>query len=111
VIEVLHALASPGSTAHFIVFLEAQADLSAAYQIEDQDARGWYVYNALKEAAAHTQNAVIAVLTAAGAPVQSFWTANMIASEGGYDLVVALAARTDVKRIFVERSYLRGECR
>lgn len=97
--DVLQALAEPGSTTQFLVFLEAQADLSAAYTIEDQDARGWYVYNTLKEEAARTQASVIAQLVAAGAPYQSFWAANMIASEGDYNLVVALAARPDVRRI------------
>jgi serine protease AprX len=97
--EVLQAVAQPGSKTQFIVFFEAQADLSAAYNIEDQDARGWYVYNKLKEEAANTQAAVIAQLVAAGAPYQSFWVANMIASEGDYNLVMALAARPDVRRI------------
>jgi serine protease AprX len=97
--EVLQALTQPGSKTQFIVFFEAQADLSAAYNIEDQDARGWYVYNKLKEEAARTQSSVIAQLVAAGAPYQSFWVANMIASEGDYSLVTALAARPDVKRI------------
>jgi serine protease AprX len=97
--DVLAATVEPGSTTAFLVVLENQADLSGAYAIEDQDARGWYVYNALKDQAARTQSAIIDQLTAAGAPATSYWAANMVASEGDINLVKALAARPDVKAI------------
>ena len=37
-----------GREASFVIQLSQQADLSAAYRMKDQDARGWYVYRTLK---------------------------------------------------------------
>ena len=37
-----------GREASFVINLKDQADLSAAYGMKDQDARGWYVYRTLK---------------------------------------------------------------
>jgi hypothetical protein len=41
--EVLHQIETQGSTTVWVV-LEEQADLSAAYQMQDWQARGQYVY-------------------------------------------------------------------
>jgi hypothetical protein len=38
-----------GRKASFLIHLSDQADLRAAYRIRNQDARGWYVYRALRE--------------------------------------------------------------
>lgn len=88
-----------GETTSFIVLLTDQADLSAAYTMEDQDARGWYVYNTLREMAARTQAPIIDQLEAEGVSYTSFWAANMIVVEGDRELVEELAARPDVKVI------------
>jgi serine protease AprX len=93
-----------GQDASFVVLLNDQADLSDASSIADQDARGWYVYNALKEKAAATQGPILDLLDARGAPHRSFWIANMITSEGDRSLVEDLAERTDVKVIETNRS-------
>ena len=44
-----------GQEASFVINLKDQADLSAAYEMKNQDARGWYVYRTLKKEAARTQ--------------------------------------------------------
>src|SRR4051794_17152848 len=44
-----------GASASIVIFLADQADVSAANQIKDQDARGWFVYNTLREHAERTQ--------------------------------------------------------
>ena len=44
-----------GATAPIVVYLRDQADLSRAYAMRDQNARGWYVYRTLKAHAARTQ--------------------------------------------------------
>src|ERR1700680_2956007 len=36
-----------GNNASVVILLADQADVSAAYGIKDQDARGWFVYNTL----------------------------------------------------------------
>jgi hypothetical protein len=96
--QVLRDTAS-GSEAQFVVYLGNQADLSAAYAMRDQDARGWYVYRTLREHAARTQAPIIAQLEARGVPYRSFWAANVVMTEGDSSLVDALAARADVKSI------------
>ena len=95
---VLQATANGQSTS-FVIFLNDQADVSAAYNMTDQDARGWYVYNTLKEQAARTQAPVIDQLAAAGVSHSSFWAANMIVASGDRSVVDAMAARSDVKVI------------
>ena len=88
-----------GSETQVVVYLGDQADLSAAYAMRDQDARGWYVYRTLREHAARTQAPIIAQLEARGVPYRSFWAANVVMTEGDRSLVDSLAARADVKSI------------
>jgi serine protease AprX len=96
--EVL-ADTADGNNASVVILLADQADVSAAYGMKDQDARGWFVYNTLTHHAARTQAGLQAFLTAQGAIYQSFWAANMIVATAGRSLVDSLAARADVARI------------
>src|SRR5438045_6517500 len=52
--EVL-ADADTNGCASIVIMLGDQADVSAAHQMKDQDARGWFVYTTLTEHAARTQ--------------------------------------------------------
>jgi serine protease AprX len=88
-----------GARASVVVFMADQADVSAAYDMKDQDARGWYVYNTLSEHAARTQAPIKAMLDAESVQYQSFWVANMLVVEGDRALVDRLAARDDVAGI------------
>ena len=54
--EVL-ADTADGKSASVVILLADQADVSAAYAMKDQDARGWFVYNTLTQHAARTQAA------------------------------------------------------
>ena len=96
--EVL-ADTADGKNASIVIFLAEQADVSAAYGMKDQDARGWFVYNTLTQHAARTQAGLQVFLTAQGVSFQSFWAANMIVATADRSLVDSLAARTDVARI------------
>lgn len=96
--EVVHDTAE-GARASVVVFMADQADVSAAYEMKDQDARGWYVYNTLSENAARTQAPIKAMLDAEGVQYQSFWVANMLVVEGDRVLIDRLAERDDVARI------------
>src|SRR5437867_9059235 len=96
--EVL-ADTSDGKAASVVIFLADQADVSAAYGMTDQDARGWFVYDTLTQHAARTQASLQAFLAAQGASYQSFWAANMIVATAGRSLIESLAARADVGRI------------
>ncbi|MDP9098151.1 MAG: S8 family serine peptidase [Verrucomicrobiota bacterium] len=96
--EVLAETAEGGS-ASIVILLSDQADVSAAYQIRDQDARGWFVYNGLTQHAARTQVGLRAELEARGVSSQSFWAANMVVATANRPLIESLAARKDVARI------------
>ena len=88
-----------GKSASIVILLADQADVTAAYEMRDQDARGWFVYNTLIQHAARTQADLQAFLTARGASYQSFWVANMIVATADRSLVEALAARSDVAQV------------
>jgi serine protease AprX len=96
--EVMVATADGGQT-DFIIYMKDQADLSAAYSMTDQDARGRYVYETLKRQAAETQGPVKDVLDARGVSYESFWVANVIMAQGDRADVEALADRSDVQAI------------
>jgi len=88
-----------GGSASIVILLADQADVSAADQMQDQDARGWFVYHTLTRHAARTQAALRAELDARGVVHQSFWAANMIVATADRALIEWLAAREDVARI------------
>src|SRR5712671_5788918 len=88
-----------GKSTSVVILLTDQADISAAYGMRDQDARGWFVYNTLTQHAARTQAGLQAFLTAQGVSYQSFWAANMIVATADRSLVEALGARADVAHI------------
>jgi serine protease AprX len=88
-----------GRTASIVIYLRDQADLSRAFAMRDQNARGWYVYRTLKAHAARTQAPLRAWLKSRRAPYRSFWGANVILSRGDRSLVNKLAARRDVRLI------------
>ena len=87
------------NNASVVILLADQADVSAAYNMKDQDARGWLVYNTLTQHAARTQAGLRTFLDAQGISYQSFWAANMIVMAADRTLVESLAARDDVARI------------
>src|SRR5215204_809726 len=89
-----------GREASIMIHLTQQADVSAAYGMKDQDARGWYVYRTLKREAAKTQGPVRRLLQSHGVSYKAFWVANVIAAHGvDRGLVNTLAARADVNLI------------
>jgi serine protease AprX len=88
-----------GQTTSVVILLAEQADLSAAYEISDQDARGWFVYQTLTEHAARTQVELKSLLNSRNIPYQSFWVANMLVASADRALVEVLTARADVARI------------
>lgn len=96
--QVLSATAD-GAPAPVVILLSDQADVSAAYSIQDQDARGWFVYNTLTAHSARTQVGLQEFLRSRGVAFQSFWAANMIAATANRQLIEELAAREDVARI------------
>lgn len=87
---------SPDGQTDFLVFLNDQPDLSAAYTIDDWGERGWFVYRTLSEHAEHDQRDVRAWLSARGLSYRPFWIVNAILVHGSQADVQALAGRSDV---------------
>ena len=84
---LLDKLAEKGST-DFVVVMAEQADLSAAYQIEDWSERGWYVYNTLRAVASRTQASVVGYALQRNIEYKTSFSLNTISITGG-DLKMA----------------------
>src|SRR6266403_1064680 len=82
-----------GDSVSIVIMLADQADVSAAYQMKDQDARGWLVYNTLTQHAARTQVGLRAEVKARGVNYQSFSSANVIVATTESALMELVAAR------------------
>ena len=93
------AEAAANGQAEVMVLLSDQADLRDAYAMTDADARGWYVYDTLREQARRTQQPLGETLDRAGAAYRTFWAVNAIATTADPSRLAELAARRDVRRI------------
>lgn len=102
---VIEALASsPDGKVGVFAVLGDQADLSAAASIDDWDARGWAVYNALNDTAQATQPAVMTRLrsleaTGQASQIKSFWIVNLISLHADESTIRTLAAMPQIERI------------
>lgn len=96
---ILEMVAEEGEV-EFLVFLEEQADLSAAATIGDKAARGAYVMQALMAVAERTQPAVMAELERLNVAYRPYWIANMIWVRGDLEAVERLAVRSDVAHLY-----------
>jgi uncharacterized repeat protein (TIGR01451 family) len=88
------------STTEFLVYLQAQADLSGAEALQTKEEKGTYVFEQLTAVANQTQAAVIAQLDALGVEYKPFWVANMIWVRGDMSIVQAMAQRDDVAHLY-----------
>lgn len=100
--EVWKALEqAPDGKVAVLVKLAEQADLSTAARIEDWNARGWAVYNALSATAERTQPDVMAriqIAEAAGqaSDAKSFWIVNLISLRADQATIIDLASMPQV---------------
>lgn len=83
----------------FVIFMQQQADLSAAASQKTRADKGRVVVAALKAQAASSQAGVLAELAARGLEHRSFWIANAITARGSLADIQALAARADVQQL------------
>jgi len=98
---------SDGAETDLLVVLEEQAEVSAAVQIQDREARLRYVYDTLREAALRAQGPLRAELDVAGLDYRAFYIVNMVWVRGDRTALVRLAERSDVARI-VANPQIRG---
>lgn len=94
--------------AEFLVYLDRQADLSAARRLPTRAAKGRFVFAALTATARATQGPVLDELEALGVPHRPYWIANMIWVRGGLGAVQAMAERGDVAHLFAN-PWVRAE--
>ena len=88
-----------GQSASFLVVLREQADVSHAASLSTRLEKGQYVYEALRDAALRSQAPLRAELDRFGIPYRTFYIVNMMEVTGDRDLVMKLAAHSDVARI------------
>ncbi len=93
-----------GKRSSVVIYLADQANVDAAYDMNDHDARGWYVYNTLKEHADRTQSDLRSFLMVRDIEFKPFWIANMIIAEVDRTTAEQIAVRPDVARIDSNRS-------
>jgi len=96
--------AAPQAQVTVLIALTEQADLSEAARIEDWNARGWAVYNALRATAGSTQPAVlqrIDQVRASGhaSAVKPLWIVNAISLKADRIAIEQLAALREVGAI------------
>ena len=102
--SLLDELAVNGTT-DFILTFSSQADLSPAFQM-DWAARGEFVYDTLKQTAAHSQAKAKGVLDGAGFEYQTFITGNeLYVKAGNLDVANRLASLSEVSAIRATRVY------
>ena len=92
-------LATSKGEANFWVVMRSHADLSAAYNIKNWEARGRFVIDQLQAAANASQAGVRAYLKGHGKKHQPFWIANAIKVTADSTTLQDLAARPDVAEI------------
>jgi subtilisin family serine protease len=103
--EVYKALAAPDDTIEILVVMAEQADLSAAYDIADWNARGHYVYNTLKATADRTQANVRKYLDGQGIAYRSHISLNSLTLQAAKSTVDALAAIPEVASVRLGYTY------
>ena len=101
--DLLNELRTGGSTI-FYVYLYEEPDLSEAYEIEDWNERGYFVYNTLIQNAERTQEPirnVLKILKVSGFVdyFKSYWIVNCIEVEGNINSIESIASMEQVKSI------------
>jgi serine protease AprX len=85
----------------FLIIMEEQADLSAAYDIPDREARIQYVYDTLVETAERTQGPLHAELGELGVPYHPYYIVNMIGVDGHRWLMHRFEGRPGVAQVIL----------
>lgn len=93
--------AASGET-DFLVYLQEQADLSAAAALTSKQEKGSFVFKTLTDVARRTQSPLINSLKMQNTPYRSFWVANMIWVRGNIATVQTMAQRSEVAHIYAD---------
>ncbi len=92
--------------ADFIVMMAEKADLSPAGQLETKEAKGAFVFQALRATAERTQRPLLDYLDRHGTRYESFYIANKVLVRGGnLALLMDIAARADVAQVMADHHF------
>jgi serine protease AprX len=100
---------SPDGQIEFLVYLQEQADLSAAHAMNTKDEKGEYVFQTLTETAKGSQESLLMDLESWGTSHRAYWAANMIWVRGNANILQTLAGREEVARIYANTRVLVSE--
>jgi subtilisin family serine protease len=89
-----------GGQTEFIVYLNQQADLSRARELNTKAEKGDYVYDQLTNTAQNTQGPLLEELDKMGVEYRSYWIANMVWVRADAFAVQSMAQRLDVAHIY-----------
>jgi len=96
--------------ADFWIRFRDKADLKAASQIKDWNARGEAVVAALQKTAAQSQAGTKASLTSQGVQFKAYWGSNAIkVTSGSLSLAQSMAARAEVEGLYLPVAYKTPE--
>lgn len=95
-----------GGTAPVIVLLGNLPDLSPAAALPTREAKGRFVWAALRRAADESQGPLLARLRGLGVPFRVFHGVNALAVAADRNLVLELAAREDVRKLEPDAPFL-----
>jgi len=97
--RVLQEATASAGLAEFLIFLEAQADLSSIPVSLTKQERGRRVFDTLTDTATRTQASLVAWLVERGVTHRTYWIANMIRARADLDTIAEIASRADVRRL------------
>ena len=93
-------LSAMAGQTEFIIYMNAQADLSEADALQTKEEKGRYVYEQLTATARATQPGVLQTLVSFGVVHQSFWVTNAIWAKGDLSVLQAVAMRPEVAYVY-----------
>ena len=88
-----------GNQAEFLVLLNDRANLSTADSLPTKEAKGRFVFNALRAKAESSQTSLLQWLAERKAVHQSFYIVNAVLVKGSQELALEIAARAEVASI------------
>ena len=88
-----------GNQAEFLVLLNDRANLSTADSLPTKEAKGRFVFNALRAKAESSQTSLLEWLDERKAVHQSFYIVNAVLVKGSQELALEIAARAEVASI------------
>lgn len=94
------------ATVEFVAVLKERPDLSATDKLETKEEKGYFVYNALKAAAQHSQGEIKELLTKSNVSFQSFFVVNCVSVKAAdAKILEAVANLASVESIIENGKY------